>query len=133
MRIDGNFVIEKLEYLQKGGRCSTAAMLGANLLKLRPEIVIRDGVMSVGKKYRGGFEKVLFTYLDDKLSHADEYEHDWIAVNHTIMDPDLLKRLLDYIDSKHIFSRIIEYPASAAISCHCGPNTFGSFCLKKER
>ena len=49
-RIEGSFIIETLEFLRKGGRCSTLAALGANILKLRPEIVFDNGIMRVGKK-----------------------------------------------------------------------------------
>ena len=131
-RIDGNFVIESLEYLQKGGRCSALALMGANLLQLRPEIVIRDGSMTVGKKYRGTFERVLFNYLDDKLKNLPAYETDMAYICHTVTDPALLERLVNYVKDRKIFREVIEYPASSAISCHCGPNTFGMFCQRKN-
>ena len=55
----GRAVLEQLEYMKKGGRCSTVAALGANLLKLKPSIEVRDGKMGVAKKYRGSLEKCL--------------------------------------------------------------------------
>ena len=52
-KLNVSFVIDTLEYLRKGGRCSTVAALGANLLKLKPCIEVHEGKMSVAKKYRG--------------------------------------------------------------------------------
>ena len=131
-RIDGSFIIETLEFLRKGGRCSTLAAMGANILKLRPEIVIENGIMHVGKKYRGVYNKCVYDFLHDKLAALDSYETDLVYVNHTIQDPAFLKELLDYLREKTGCRRLVEYPASAAISTHCGPNTFGIFFLRKK-
>ncbi len=60
-KMDGRLVIDKMDYVAKGGRCSSATALGANLLNLKPCIELKDGKMSVGKKYRGNFDKVLLT------------------------------------------------------------------------
>ena len=58
-RVDASFILSRLDYLKKGGRCSSLAALGANVLKLRPSILVRGGKMSVGKKYRGAFDKCI--------------------------------------------------------------------------
>ena len=131
-RIDGSFIIETLEFLRKGGRCSTVAALGANILKLRPEIVIENGFMHVGKKYRGVYSKCVYDFLNDKLAMLDSFQTDLVYVNHTIQDPAFLKELLDYLREKTGCRELIEFPASAAISTHCGPNTFGVFFVRKN-
>ena len=56
-RLDVSFVLQTLDYLRKGGRCSGIVALGANLLQLRPEIEVVGGTMKVGRKYRGKIEK----------------------------------------------------------------------------
>lgn len=132
-RIDGSFVIETLEFLRKGGRCSALAALGANILKLRPEIVFDDGVMRVGKKYRGAYRKCVYEYLDDQLAKLPAYETDLVYMNHTIQDPAFLAELKAYVKQKTGCRELIEYPASSAISTHCGPNTFGVFFVRKEK
>ena len=131
-RIDGSFIIETLEFLRKGGRCSTVAALGANILKLRPEIVIENGIMHVGKKYRGVYSKCVYDFLNSKLAMLDSFQTDLVFVNHTIQDPAFLKELLDYLREKTGVRELIEFPASAAISTHCGPNTFGVFFVRKS-
>ena len=131
-RIEGSFIIETLEFLRKGGRCSTLAALGANILKLRPEVVFDNGIMRVGKKYRGVYRKCVYEYLDDQLAKLPGYETDLVYMNHTIQDPAFLEELKTYVREKTGCRQLIEYPASSAISTHCGPNTFGVFFVRKE-
>ena len=71
-RVDASFILEQLEYMKKGGRCSAVALLGANLLKLRPCIEVKDGKMGVAKKYRGTFAKCLEAYIADRLAGRDD-------------------------------------------------------------
>ena len=132
-RIEGSFIIETLEFLRKGGRCSTLAALGANILKLRPEIVFDHGIMRVGKKYRGVYRKCVYEYLDDQLAKLPGYETDLVYMNHTLQDKAFLEELKAYVREKTGCRELIEYPASSAISTHCGPNTFGVFFVRKEK
>lgn len=132
-RIDGSFIIETLEFLYKGGRCSALAALGANVLRLRPEIVFDGGLMRVGKKYRGVYRKCVYQYLDDQLAKLPGYETDLVYMNHTLQDPAFLEELKTYVKEKTGCKELIEYPASSAISTHCGPNTFGVFFVRKEK
>ena len=131
-RIDGSFIIETLEFLRKGGRCSALAALGANILKLRPEIVFDDGIMRVGKKYRGVYRKCVYEYLDDQLAKLPSYETNLVYMNHTLQDPAFLEELKTYVREKTGCRDLIEYPACSAISTHCGPNTFGLFFVRKQ-
>lgn len=132
-RIDGSFIIETLEFLHKGGRCSTLAAMGANILKLRPEIVFDNGIMRVGKKYRGVYRKCVYQFLEDKFALLPELETDLVYMNHTIEDPAFLEELKAYVREKTGCGQLIEYPACSAISTHCGPNTVGLFFVKKEK
>ena len=81
----GSFVVDRLDYLRAGGRCSTIAMLGANLLSLKPSIIVnnKDGSMTVGKKYRGKLEKVLPQYIDDKLAEFDNINPKRVFITHS--------------------------------------------------
>lgn len=132
-RIEGSFIIETLEFLRKGGRCSTLAALGANLLKLRPEIVFDGGIMRVGKKYRGAYRSCVSQYLEDQFARLPEFETERVYMNHTIQDPAFLEELKDSVRRRTGCRELIEYPASSAISTHCGPNTFGLFFVRKEK
>ena len=79
-RVDASFVIDKLNYLHKGGRCSAVAALGANLLKLKPCIEVKEGKMGVGKKYRGKYGDVLKEYVAERLQNIDDIEFDSIFI-----------------------------------------------------
>ena len=75
-RVDVSFVLNNLEFLHKGGRCSGVAALGANLLKLKPCIEVTDGKMGVGKKYRGSFDKCVCEYITDKIGNRSDLARD---------------------------------------------------------
>ena len=70
-KVEASFLVDKLTYLAKGGRCSAVAALGANLLNLKPCIEVKNGKMAVVKKYRGPYAKCLANYVKDRLSNRD--------------------------------------------------------------
>ena len=81
-KVNASFVIDSLEYLHKGGRCSAVAALGANLLKLKPCIEVKNGSMGVTKKYRGKFSEVLKTYTAERLAELDNIVTDHVFITH---------------------------------------------------
>ncbi|MBQ8001725.1 MAG: DegV family protein [Ruminococcus sp.] len=123
-----SFVLDTLEFLRAGGRCSALAAFGANLLGLKPSIKVfndQQGAMGVGKKYRGKYEKVVMEYVDDTLAQYDNIKTDRAFVTYSSMDNDLEKKVFDYVVSKGIFKEVFLTRASGTISSHCGPNTLG--------
>ena len=122
-KVDTTFVVDKLDYLAKGGRCSSVVALGANLLKLKPCIVLADGKMTVGKKYRGAFDKVLSDYVRDQLS-GKAVRKDRIFIVHTRCDP-AIPEAVEQVVREFGFQNVIHTVAGSTISCHCGPNTLG--------
>lgn len=128
-RVDTTFVVDKLDYLAKGGRCSSVVALGANLLKLKPCIVLSDGRMAVGKKYRGAFDKVLSDYVLDQLSGRD-VDTDRVFVVHTRCAPGIPENVCDMV-RQFGFREVVTAVAGCTISCHCGPNTLGVIFLRK--
>ena len=128
-RVDTTFVVDKLDYLAKGGRCSSVVALGANLLRLKPCIVLADGKMTVGKKYRGAFEKVLPDYVRDQLA-GKNVSLDRIFVVHTRCDPAIPAAVRGIV-KEFGFREVVTAVAGCTISCHCGPNTLGIIFLRK--
>ena len=128
-RVDTTFVVDKLDYLAKGGRCSSVVALGANLLKLKPCINLVDGKMSVGKKYRGAFDKVLPDYVRDQLGGKDVRTNRIIIV-HTRCD-SAIPAAVEQVVREYGFQEVIHTVAGSTISCHCGPNTLGILFLRK--
>lgn len=122
-KVDTTFVVDKLDYLAKGGRCSSVVALGANLLRLKPCINLVDGKMSVGKKYRGAFEKVLPDYVRDQLS-GKNVELDRVFVTYTRCDPAIPQTVCAMV-REYGFREVYTCVAGSTITCHCGPNTLG--------
>jgi DegV family protein with EDD domain len=132
-RVDTSFVLSSLEFLHKGGRCSGIAALGANLLQLKPCIEVVDGKMTVGKKYRGNFEKCCEEYLADRLKDRDDIDTHRIFFTWTAVDPKLLHSLEKKIRSYQPFKEVLVTEAGSTISGHCGPCCLGILYLHKRK
>lgn len=130
-RIEASFVVDKLDYLVKGGRCSSAAALGANLLNLKPCIEVRDGKMIVGKKYRGNFAKCLSNYVKDRLEGREDIEEGTVFVTYTQVSQEAHDAVLEAVHTYGHFETIYETIAGCTISCHCGPGTLGILFVRK--
>lgn len=123
-RVEASFILDNLEYLRKGGRCSSIVALGANLLKLKPCIEVKDGKMAVGKKYRGKFDKCVLEYVRERLDGRSDIDYGRIFITRTTL-PEQLSRDIRAEVEKHPFEIIEETTAGCTVSCHCGPDTIG--------
>lgn len=130
--IDASFVIDSLEYLHKGGRCSAVAAFGANLLKLKPLIQVSDGVMGVAKKYRGKFDTVLLEYTADKLANVDDIDTENVFITHAGVDDEYVESVKQKVLELIPFKNVYITRASATISSHCGRNTLGVLFKRKS-
>lgn len=131
-KVDASFVIDNLEYLHKGGRCSALAMLGANVLKLKPCIEVKNGSMGVGKKYRGRYGDVLKTYVDERLANVDDIDTSRVFVTHAGCDEEIVNAVVEQVKSKDIFKEIFLARAGCTISSHCGADTLGVLFIRKS-
>lgn len=131
-KVDASFVIDSLEYLHKGGRCSALAMLGANVLKLKPCIEVKNGSMGVGKKYRGRYADVLKTYVDERLADAENIDNSRVFVTHAGCDEDIVNAVVEQVKAKGIFKEVFLTRAGCTISSHCGANTLGVLFIRKN-
>lgn len=130
-KIEASFVVDKLDYLVKGGRCSSAAALGANLLNLKPCIEVKDGKMTVVKKYRGNFPKCLATYVKERLADREDIDPSSIFVVKTDVIEECYNGVMEAVRSFGHFETIHECVAGCTISCHCGPGTMGIIFVRK--
>ncbi len=126
-KVQCSFVIDKMDYLKAGGRCSAAAAFGANLLNIKPCIEVNntDGSMSAGKKYRGSFAKVLTQYIDNKMESFSNISKKRACLIHAGISEDIFNELVAHVENRHYFDQLITSRASCTISSHCGPNTMG--------
>ncbi len=131
-RVDASFILNQLEFLHKGGRCSGVAALGANLLKLKPCIEVHEGKMKVGKKYRGAYEKCALEYIHDRLDGNNNIDNDIIFITWAGVDAHLLKEIEKEVKKYHKFHTVVVNEAGSTITGHCGPGTFGILYFRKE-
>jgi DegV family protein with EDD domain len=129
-KVRTSFILDNLEYMRRGGRCSSIALLGSNLLKIKPEIAVENGSMKVGRKFRGPLQKVLEEYVDMRLSDTSKINPDRIFITHTGNTREIIDTVRNRIELHMHFYEIIETYAGATVTSHCGPNTLGILYLE---
>ncbi len=119
-----SFSLESVQFLYLGGRCSMLKMLGANVLHLKPAILVKDGSMVPGKKFRGNMKKAVMGYLDEILQQFDNPDKEEVFITYSSAPDDVVKEVEDRL-KKEGFRNIRKTLAGGTISCHCGPNCLG--------
>ena len=131
-KVEASFLLDQLKYMVKGGRCSAVVALGANLLNLKPCIEVKDGKMSVVKKYRGSYAKCLASYVKDRLAGREEnLQHSHLFVTKTPVTDECYTAVMNVVNENNYFDRIYETDAGCTVSCHCGPGTLGVLFVRK--
>ena len=129
--VEASFILDRLDYMAKGGRCSTVTMLGANVLQLKPCIEVVDGKMRVGTKYRGSFEKCIQKYVKDRLEGREDIRNHRIFITHPHCPEGDVETAREAIEKYQSFDEIIETHAGCTVSSHCGPRTLGVLFIRK--
>ena len=128
---DTSFVLDTLEYMWKGGRCSGVTALGANMLKLKPSLEIRDGKLVVCKKYRGAMEKVYRQYITERLADKTVVaDHAFITHSGEVAE-GTLQELTKLVRELAPFQEVFVTQAGCTVSSHCGPGTLGVLFLRQ--
>ena len=130
-RVEASFLLDQLKYMVKGGRCSSAAALGANLLNLKPCIEVRDGKMSVVKKYRGNYAKCLANYVKDRLADREDIDRTELFITHTPVTDECMTAVKEAVEEFGNFENVYDTMAGCTVSCHCGPGTLGVLFVRK--
>lgn len=132
LKSQASFLVGVIEYLWKGGRCSSVAALGANVLSLKPRIDVVDGKMISQKKYRGKIAKCFNAYADDLLKDRDDIKLDRIFVTHSGIEQEIIDAMVAKVkEHQPGVKEIIVNRAGCTISCHCGPGTLGILYMYK--
>ena len=132
-RVDASFVIDRLDYLHKGGRCSGLEAIGAKLLQIKPCIEVIDGKMKVGKKYRGRFEDCLEHYVKDRLYIKQDIDYSRVFITHPMCSAQTVAKTREVICQYAHFGEIIETQTGCTIANHCGPNMLGILFKRRSR
>jgi DegV family protein with EDD domain len=127
--VQASFSLEHVDYLYKGGRCNAMALLGANILNIKPEIIVKNGVMVAGKKDRGPMEKATMCYVENTLAEFSnpDPEEVFVTFSSSYELPEI-KALVDKVASvlrARGFKNVHITQANATVCCHCGPHTLG--------
>ncbi len=132
--VEASFVIDTLDYLKMGGRCSSVAALGAKALSLKPNINVVDGRMIVGKKYIGKYASCVKKYVTDKLKDRDDIDYSRIFITHTCLEgsniPELVKQTVNELAQ---FDEVLETHAGCTVATHCGPECIGILFKRKKQ
>lgn len=133
-KVSTTFVLNNLEYLHKGGRCSSVAKFGANVLGIKPSIAVDNatGTMDVAKKYRGKINLVYQQYISDCLKDVNKIDTSRIVIASSGgLEAETIAFAKGLIEGKGRFEQIILADAGCTISSHCGPKTLAIFYIKK--
>ena len=128
-----SFVVDKLEYLYKGGRCSGLTLLGANLLKIHPILNMQEGYLKPAKeKLRGNMDKVVRNYIEYLHERYPTPDRTRAFITHTEMDPELVEIAKRATRELFDFETVYETMAGSTITCHCGKGTLGLLFLNDK-
>ena len=130
-KVETSFVLDRLDYMVKGGRCSTVAALGANLLNLKPCLEVKDGKLTVVKKYRGSFAKCIAAYCKDRLEGREDVERSTGWLLYTQVGDEIVEQARKDMAAFVQPGPFCENVAGCTISCHCGPGTLGLVVIRK--
>lgn len=130
-KVDTSFVLDTLEFMWKGGRCTGVAALGANLLKLKPALEMRDGKLQIYKKYRGSINSVYKQYIKERLADKDIRPGHVFITHSGEVDTAVTDELQELIRSLISVEEIHVTNAGCTVSSHCGPKTLGVLFIRK--
>ncbi len=120
-----SFMVDRLDYLYKGGRVSKFSFSVASLLKIKPRLEMEDGLLINTGKEIGPFKSTIFKYIDSILKKYPSPRRDLCLIAHTTLEDGLLEKVISYIKSKNIFDKIEAEYAGSVITSHCGKGTLG--------
>ncbi len=131
-RVEASFVVDSLDYLYKGGRCSALSAFGGNLLRLKPCIEVHGGKMVPGKKYRGKIEHVMLQYVAERVSARGDIDWTRAFITHTRCAPEAVAAVRAKLEELGHFEEILDTTAGATVTSHCGPNTLGVLFIRSK-
>lgn len=124
-KVQISFVVDKLDFLHKGGRCSSTAAVFSKILKIHPSIVMKDGSLGVDKKYMGNLIRACSQYVKDVADANKNYDDSICFVTHSPSDEAVINAVKEKVGEYFNFSQVVDAPAGSTVTSHCGYNTIG--------
>lgn len=122
--VQASFELKRLDFLYKGGRCSALSYFGANLLKIRPQILVTNGKMVSGKKYRGNYEYIVKKYCRDIIEQFDTPDLSHAFVTYTTASESVVNTAIESLKDRG-FKNVYVTRAGGTIASHCGEDCLG--------
>jgi DegV family protein with EDD domain len=124
-KVQASFVVDTLDYLYKGGRCSGLAKLGATVLKLHPMLLVKNKEITVHKKIRGKMKAVYKDYADILKKNFPAPDPDNAFITNSGCTPEMTKLFAAHVKKAYKFKNLYFTTAGSTITCHCGKGTLG--------
>jgi DegV family protein with EDD domain len=124
-RINTSFVPDSLDYLHKGGRVSGMVKVAAAAFKIHPLIMMEEGQLVPGKKYKGKMSVLIKQYVQDLKDRYPSYDKTRCFVTHSSADPELVEAAKAKVAELFEFDEVIETVAGSIVTSHCGKGTLG--------
>lgn len=122
--VQASFGIEAVNYLYKGGRCSGVAALAAGMFNIRPQIIVKDGKMVPGRKFRGNMNRWVKDYTETTLKEFANPDHSIVFITYSSATPEAVSWTKNRL-AEAGFKEIYDTRAGGTVACHCGPGTLG--------
>lgn len=131
-RVKSQFVIDTLDYLHKGGRCSSVAYVFSKVLKVKPMIVVREKTLQVGAKFIGSITKAQKGMTNLFLKDFDNIDKEFVFITHTLSydGAENIRNLISGVSDQ--IENLYETVAGCVIGTHCGKNTIGILYIMKD-
>ncbi len=134
-KVRAGFIVDTVEYLYMGGRCSSLENFMAGMLKLRPRLAVKDGIIISDKKYRGNYDRCLTSYAQDIIEGMANADKSRVFITNAVTpdsdlsqtDAERMHELLEPVG----FDEVVHTEAGCVISSHCGPRTLGILYMEK--
>lgn len=134
-KVRAGFIVDTVEYLYMGGRCSSLENFMAGMLKLRPRLAVKDGIIISDKKYRGNYDRCLTSYAQDIIEGMANADKNRVFITNAVTpdsdlsqtDAERMHELLEPVG----FDEVVHTEAGCVISSHCGPRTLGILYMEK--
>lgn len=121
---------ETLVYLRAGGRVSNLVFYGANLLRVHPAIVLENGYLVSGKRYRGSFERCIKRMITDFFK-VNTINPETVLVTGAPSLSEAHKEIIAELLKKNGVKEYRWMSAGAVISSHAGPGAIGITGIEK--
>ncbi len=124
-RVNTSFVPDSLDYLHKGGRVSGMVKVAAAAFKIHPLIMMEEGQLVPGKKYKGKMAVLIKQYVEDLKERYPSYDKTRCFITHSSAEPELVEVAKAKVAELFDFDEVIETVAGSIITSHCGKGTLG--------